>query len=440
MELELSGKNLGGRKMKKLISIALACVLVLGLFSGCGGSEKGSVYYLNFKPEADQAWQDLAAKYTEQTGVEVKIVTAASGTYGDTLTAEMAKSDAPTLFQCGNAQELESWDEYCMDLSDTSFVKELSTDEFNMYNDEGALKCVGYCYEAFGIITNKALLAKAGYKVEDIKNFETLKAIAEDIHARADELGFDAFSSAGLDPSSSWRFSGHLINMPLFYEYRDHNITKQPATITGEYLDNFRNVWDMYINNSAADPSSLTTSTGDESSGEFKAGKAVFYQNGTWEFAGLVDAGMNPDDLTMIPIYCGVEGEENSGLCCGTGNYWCINAKASKADIQATEDFLYWVVTSDEGTQMLAEQLGPIPFKNAKLSPNVFFNDAAAYTEAGNYNVSWATNDTPNVDSFRATLVTALAEYAADQTDANWQKVVTAVVDGWATEYAVEHG
>ena len=38
---------------------------------------------------------------------------------------------------------------------------------------------------------------------------------------------------------------------------------------------------------------------------------------------------MNPDDLTMIPIYCGVEGEEKAGLCCGTENCWAINKNAS---------------------------------------------------------------------------------------------------------------
>ena len=177
-------------------------------------AEGGSVYYLNFKPEADAAWQELAALYTEQTGVEVKVVTAASGTYSDTLTAEMAKDEAPTLFQCGNAQGLLDWGDYCLDLTGTDFANELTTNDFNLYDEAGALKAAGYCYEAFGIIVNKALLAEAGYAVEDIKDFASLKAIAEDIHARSAELGFDAFSAAGLEGSSSWRFSGHLANMP----------------------------------------------------------------------------------------------------------------------------------------------------------------------------------------------------------------------------------
>ena len=451
--------------MKKLIALLLACVMVLGL-AACGSKNEtpstqgttaategetettaateaapaasGSVYYLNFKPEADQAWQDLAKLYTEKTGVEVKVVTAASGTYGDTLTAEMAKTDAPTLFQVSNTLGLADWDDYCMDLSGTAILDQLSTTDFYMYNTDGVLKAIGYCCETFGIITNKALLAEAGYSVDDIKDFASLKAVADDIHARSAELGFDAFSSAGLDSSSSWRFSGHLANLPLFYEFRDDNVLAQPATITGAYLDNFRNIWDLYITDSAADPVTLPTSTGDESRAEFTEGKAVFFQNGTWEYANLIGAGMSADDLTMLPIYCGVEGEEKAGLCTGSENYWVINSKASAEDIQATIDFLVWVVTSDEGTTMMAEQFGQVPFKNAKTPENVFTKDAIKAVNDGKYAVTWAFVHTPNVDNWRATVVTALAAYSADQTDDNWAKVVEAFVDGWAYEYNMQ--
>ena len=444
--------------MKKALTLLLTLAMTLSL-AACGAkkeeapatsapaassapaaTEAGSVYYLNFKPEADQAWQDLAKLYTEQTGVEVKVVTAAGGNYSDTLTAEMAKSDAPTLFQCGNAQGLLDWNDYCYDLTGTAVLNEMTTSDFNLTDENGAVKAIGYCYEAFGIIVNTALLEQAGYTLADITNFETLKAVAEDIHARSAELGFDAFSSAGLDGSSSWRFSGHLANMPLYYEFRDDGVTAQPATITGAYLDNYRAIWDLYINNASIATNSLPTATGDMSSGEFKEGKAVFYQNGTWEFAGLVEAGIPAENLAMIPIYCGVEGEEKAGLACGTENCWAVNAKASEADIQATLDFIYWVVTSEEGTAMMAKEFGPIPFKNAAESENVFFNDANEYMANGNYTVTWAFNHTPNVDSWRATVVTALAAYSADQSDANWANVVSAFVDGWAYEYSVQNG
>ena len=448
--------------MKKFLALLLALVMVFAL-AACGepatdpsdapsggddtqtsdapeggdSTATGSVYYLNFKPEADAAWQELAALYTEQTGVTVKVVTAASGEYRSTLTAEMDKSDMPTLFQCGNQAGLDTWGDYCYDLTDTAVYKEMTTDDFNLFGENGEVYCIGYCYEAFGIIVNTALLAEAGYELSDITNFESLKSIAEDITARhaTGELAFAAFSSSGLDSSSSWRFSGHLANMPLFYEFRDDGVTSQPATITGAYLDNFKMIWDLYVANSDTAPAQLTTATSDQSKAEFGEGKAVFYQNGSWEYDSLVnDFGMDPANLAMIPIYCGVEGEEDAGLCCGTENCWAVNAKASEEDIQATLDFMYWVVTSEEGTTMMAEQFGPIPFKNAKESSNVFFNNANEYIADGKYTVTWAFNYTPNVDTWRAAVVAALTQYTVG--GGSWDDVVTAFVQGWATQYA----
>ena len=455
--------------MKKYLAILIAVLMMVSLF-GCQSSIEpeateapvttettapeatateapataaaGSVYYLNFKPEADAAWQTLAAKYTELTGVPVTVVTAASGTYSETLTAEMDKGDAaPTLFQCGNQAGLDTWGDYCLDLTGSAVYNEMTTNDFNLFGENGEVYCIGYCYEAFGIIVNKALLEEAGYTLADITDFASLKAVAEDITARhqSGELGFAAFTSSGMDGSSSWRFSGHLANMPLYYEFRDDGVTAQPATITGAYLDNFKNIWDLYINNSDTDPTQLASATGDQAEAEFGDGKAVFYQNGTWEYSNLTAAdkfAMDPANLAMIPIYCGVEGEDKAALCCGTENCWAVNSQASEENIKATLDFMYWVVTSDEGTQMMAEQFGPIPFKSAKETENVFFNDANTYLANGNYVVTWAFNYTPNVDTWRAGVVAALTQYSAGT--GSWDDVVTAFVQGWATQYAAQ--
>lgn len=422
---------------RKLFSVALCATMVAGLFAGCGNSSssdkssaKGSVYWLNFKPEADEALQDIAKTYEKEKGVKVKVVTAASGNYNSTLTSEMGKSAAPTLFVVGNQAAVKTWDDYCIDLKDTDVYKELSTDAFNLKDADGKVCSIGYCYESFGIIVNKKLLKEAGYEVTDIKDFASLKSVAEDIHKRADKLGFDAFTSSGMDDSSSWRFTGHLANMPLFYEGRDEGWTEAPSEIKGTYLDNYKNIWDLYINNSKYDKNSLATG-GYDAEAEFMNGEAVFYQNGTWEYDKLKKS-ISDDDMQMIPIYCGVEGEEKAGLCSGTENCWAVNAKASKADQKATLEFMKWLVTAEEGTKVMAEQFGAIPYKNAADSGNVFLKNANDLLEAGNYNVDWTFNYTPNVDEWRASLVSAMNKYDAG---GSWDDVKTAFVQGWATQY-----
>ena len=424
---------------KKLLSVALCATMVAGLLAGCGSSSKsdkassdskGSVYWLNFKPEADEALQGIAKTYEKENGVKVKVVTAASGNYNSTLTSEMGKSAAPTLFVVGNQAAVKTWDDYCIDLKDTDVYKELSTDAFNLKDENGKVASMGYCYESYGIIVNKKLLKKAGYEITDIKDFASLKSVAEDIHKRADKLGFDAFTSSGLDDASAWRFTGHLANMPLFYEGRDDGWKEAPAEIKGTYLENFKNVWDLYINNSKYDKKTLATG-GYDAEAEFKKGEAVFYQNGTWEYDALKKS-ISDDDMQMIPIYCGVEGEEKAGLCSGTENCWAVNAKASKADQKATLEFMKWLVTSKEGTKVMAEQFGAIPYKKAADSGNVFLKNANDLLEAGNYNVDWAFNYTPNVDEWRASLVAAMNKYDAG---GSWDDVKTAFVQGWATQY-----
>ena len=265
--------------MKKLFIVLLvATVALTGLFAQSASEESsanGSVYWLNFKPESDATLQELAKLYTEKTGVSVKVVTAASGTYNETLTAEMDKASAPTLFVVGNQAAVDTWGDYCYDLTGTKIAGELNTDAYNLYAADGKLASIGYCYETFGIIANEELLQKAGHSVSEIKDFASLKAVAEDIHARANELGFDAFTSSGMDGSSSWRFSGHLANAALYYECRDDKWTEAPATIKGTYLDNFKNIWDLYINNSAYDPATLATG-GYDAEAEFGKKEAAF--------------------------------------------------------------------------------------------------------------------------------------------------------------------
>ena len=435
--------------MKKVFALLLSLTLCVGLLSACGGSKTetpassgesgsstatGSVYYLNFKPEQDEAWQNLAKAYTEETGVPVTVVTAASGTYEQTLMSEIAKSNPPTLFQVNGPVGLANWKDYCYDLTGSDVLGQLTSEDFALKDGDATLG-IAYVIESYGIITNKTLLAKAGYSVDDIKSFADLKKVAEDITARKDELGFAAFSSTGMDGSSDWRFKTHLANLPIYFEYQADGIGTTDA-IKGTYLDNYKAIFDLYINNSTCDPAVLSGKTGDDSRNEFLAGEAVFFQNGSWEYGNLVgDGKFTDDDLQMIPIYIGVGDEANQGLCTGTENYWCVNNSASAENIQATLDFMNWCVTSETGTKAMANDMGfVIPFKAAQESPNLFVKQDAAYTAEGKTPVSWNFPTMPS-ENWKNEVGNALTAYAAGT--GTWDAVVSAFVDGWASEYAL---
>lgn len=463
---------------KKLVSILLCASVISTLLAGCGSdgsstsdgattntndtaadnssanaatdnnasqpasSGEGAVYYLNFKPEQDAQWQELAVAYTQETGVPVTVITAASGTYEQQLKSEMAKTEAPTLFQVNGPVGMAVWKDYCYDLKDSELYSHVKSDDF-VLKEGDAVTGIAYVIETYGLIYNKTLLADYcaldGAVIADaseINSFDKLKAVADDIQARKDELGVEgAFTSAGMDSSSDWRFKTHLANLPVYYEYQDKGIGSTDA-IEGKYLANYKQMWDLYITDSTCAPTLLSSKTGDDAAAEFATGAAVFYQNGTWAYGDITQDDLTDEDLGMLPIYIGAPGEENQGLCTGSENYWCVNKNASEANIQATLDFLNWVVTSDTGRNSMANDMGFVTpfstFDDGYTASNPLLDAAAAYIADGKTSVAWTFTTMPS-EEWKNGVGNALLEYA--QGTGDWSAVETAFVDGWKTEY-----
>ncbi len=478
------------KKSGKLVACMMSLAMTAGALSGCGSSSSttakennpteaetaaqttaaevteaedteektssgsGSVYMLNFKPETDEAWQQLASDYESETGVEVTVLTAADGQYNTTLQSEMAKDSAPTIFNVGNSSAAQTWDDYTYDMSGTELYSHL-TDKSLVVSYNGKISAVANCYEAYGIIYNKkiindyATLDGAVIKsADEINSLDKLEAVATDINNRIDEINeaFDyeltgAFASAGLDDGSSWRFSGHLANLPLYYEFKDDgcDLIAGEAEIDGKYMDNFKRVWDMYVNTSAADPKTLNSGSYNAET-EFGMEEAVFYQNGDWEFSPLTNPEngylVTADDIGMLPIYFGVD-DANEGLCVGTENYWAINAKVDQEDIDASLEFLNWCITSDEGRDTITNTMGLAApydtFTGEYETQNVFKKDANKLMADGKTSVAWSFNATPNVDDWRHGVVTALTAYTDGSGD--WDAVKDAFVTGWVDQW-----
>lgn len=461
---------------KKLVSLMLVAAMAATMAAGCGSnngnkndaadnsgstteestddsqeeskddsqaaSGDGAVYYLNFKPEQADQWKALAETYTEQTGVPVTVETAASGTYESTLKSEMAKEEAPTLFQVNGPVGLASQADYCYDLKESALYKNLKSDDFALIADSGEVQGIAYVIETYGLIYNKKLLADYcaldGAKIKDaseINSFAKLKEVADDMQAKKDDLGINgAFTSAGMDSSSDWRFKTHLANLPIYYEYQADGIETTDA-IKGTYLDNYKNMWDLYITDSTVEPTMLSSMTGEDAAAEFAMGEAVFYQNGTWAYNDIKDNEVADEDLGMLPIYIGVEGEENQGLCTGSENYWCVNKNASQEDIDATLAFVEWVITSDEGRTSFRDEMGFVTpfstFTDEYQPANPLVAASQEDIDAGHATVAWCFTTMPS-ENWKNGVGSALLEYA--QGTGEWDAVKTAFVDGWAAE------
>jgi raffinose/stachyose/melibiose transport system substrate-binding protein len=440
------------KKLKRLTALALSAIMSTAILTGCSSSDDtsgddsvGSVYYLNFKPESEEQWKQIAADYEAETGVKVKVVTAASGTYEQTLKSEIVKKDAPTLFQINGPVGYEAWKDYTADLKDTQLYSSLLNQDMAITDGDGVYG-IPYVEEGYGIIYNNAIMEKYfaldGAKVtsiDEINNFTIFKEVTEDMQAKKEQLGIDGvFASTSLLPGEEWRWQTHLANLPIYYEYKDKDITNADE-IEFTYSDNFKNIFDLYINNSTCAPSLLGSKTVSDSMAEFALGKAAMVQNGNWGWSQIAEVEGNTvkaEDVKFMPIYTGVEGEETQGLCIGTENFFAINSQASEADQLASIEFVEWLFTSETGKNHVTNELGFIApfatFNDDETPQDPLAQEVLRYLGNSDlYNVDWNFVSFPS-QTFKDNFGSALLEYCNG--NMKWEDVKNLVVEQWASE------
>jgi raffinose/stachyose/melibiose transport system substrate-binding protein len=441
---------------RKLVFVLAALVLLSGFVMAGGSrasnSDSGSVYFLNFKPEQDAAYQAIAKEYTEKTGVPVKVVTAASGTYEQQLRSEIAKQDAPTIFQINGPVGYANWRNYTADLKNSAIYSHLA-DKALAITENGGVYGIPFVIEGYGIIVNNKIVnayaALPGAKIkslDEIKNFATLKAVVEDMQSKKAQLGIDGvFASTSLLPGEDWRWQTHLANVPIYYEFRDNKVDLSSeaatATIKFQYAQNFQNIWDLYLNNSTVAPAMTGSKTVDDAMAEFALGKAVMVQNGNWAYgqiAGVAGNTVKPEDVRFIPIYTGMPGEETQGICIGSENFFCINKNASAANQQASLDFIEWLYTSPEGKAHVSKDLGFIvpfdTFTDAEKPTDPLATQVMAWSaNTAVSNIPWNFTVFPS-QQFKDDFGANLLLYAQGQTNA--AAVRDGVIKGWAAEKA----
>jgi len=438
---------LGGSAAIALAATLAACSNGSGGGSGSDSdSAEGSVYFLNFKPEAEAAFKTIAEAYKAKTGVTVKVVTAASGTYEQTLQSEVAKSDAPTIFNINGPVGLATWKDYALDLSDTDFVKALTDSSMALTDDSGTVYGSPLATEGYGLIYNGAILDKyfatdgaKATSVDEIKGFDKLKEVVEDMQAKKADLGIDGvFASTSLAPGEDWRWQTHLANYPVYYEFRDKKVT-DTSDLELTYSDNYKDIFDLYINNSTIAPSETSAKTVSDSMAEFALGKAAFVQNGNWAWSQISEVEGNTvkeEDIHFMPIYVGVEGEDKSGIALGTENYLSVNSQVSEASQKASIDFLNWLFTDAEGAKLLTDN------SVVSMAPYSAFTDLAPADPLGKevvdymsnselYPINWVFQTFPSQD-FKDQLGQHLAQYAAGSED--WDAVKDYFVSEWKAE------
>ncbi|MCI5606132.1 MAG: ABC transporter substrate-binding protein [Spirochaetia bacterium] len=413
--------------------------------------KKGTVRYLNFKPEVASIYQELAAEYEKETGVKVIVETAANNAYESTLATKMSTKQAPTLFQINGPRGYANWADYCADLSETELYKHL-TDKSLAVTNKGKVYGIPYVVEGYGIIYNKAITDKyfalstknTPYKsMDEVNNFAKLKEVADDMQKNAAALGIKgAFASTSLKAGEDWRWQTHLANLPVYYEFKNNNVdltSDATKAIKFQYSKEFQNIMDLYLNDSVIPAKNVGVKTVTDSMSEFALEECAFVQNGNWawgQIAGTPGNKVKAENVKYLPIYTGVAGEEGQGLCVGTENFYCINKKASKADQKATADFIYWLYSSKIGKNYVTNKLGFIaPFDtfadNEKPTDPLAVEILNWMSKPGITSVSWNFTLFPS-QTFKDNFGASLLKYA--QGNKSWDDVTKDVVADWKRE------
>jgi raffinose/stachyose/melibiose transport system substrate-binding protein len=416
----------------------------------------GEVYFLNFKPEVAETYAKIAEEYKKETGVTLKVVTAAAGTYEQTLKSEVAKSDAPVLFQINGPVGYAAWKDYTADLANTELYKHLSDKNLAVTDGAGVFG-IPYVIEGYGIIYNNAIMDKYfatdGAKAKsmaDVNNFATLKAVVEDMTAKKDTLGIGGvFCSTSLKPGEDWRWQTHLADVPIFYEFRDNKVDiKDPAAtmeVKFQYAENFKNIFDLYINNSTVAPTLLGSKSVDDSMAEFALGQCAMVQNGNWawgQISGVDGNTVKAEDVKFMPIYTGMPGEEKQSINVGTENFFSINKQVSAEKQKLAEDFIWWLFSSPAGKSFITNDLKFIApfdtFADNEKPTDPLAREVIRYVSNHDlYNVAWYFLVFPG-QTFKNDFGAALLKYA--QGSMPWADVQQLFINEWKSEKAKTGG
>lgn len=336
----------------------------------------GQVRILNKDPQLQTAWETLAAEYSELSGADVQVLS--------------GEDDAtPTLLQVADETQLP---ESCVDLSDTAALAQLASWSLTLRDDAGRVCAIASEIEIFGLVYNSTLLAKTSHTRADIQSFEDLTEVVYAITDRKQKLGFSAFTRV----------------VP------NEHLALQLAPVITEA----RNLVDLIINNTTADPLALEENTQPDALQDFLNGKAVFFLAGSREHETL--AAIGTENMGVMPVYMGMENEETQSLCVTAHSYWCVDQSATELDVQATVDFLNFLVQPRADGTVPVDDFGRVtPYRQAVYVSNmlesVFRSDLAAGREPLVYRRG------PVPDG----LVEALVAYAGNPSDQNWEAVVT---------------
>lgn len=339
---------------KRAIGFLLASTLSLGLI-GCSGKESGSdsskadnpskeltISIFQSKNSIIDQLEDMAAEYTELTGIKVEILGAPGENYLDNLRGKLTGKQGPTIFTVSEGTQLDILHSYLCDLSEEPYVSEIAEGMGLEY--EGTLLGIPQAVEGYGMVCNDDLFGDT-----ELKDFDSFQKFAEELSAK--DVSLVELSD------NSYFMLGHILNTPFAMQedYRAYleklNAGEVKMSETPEFIE-----WAKFmevIRDTSGNPMGITY---DDQAADFMTGKAASIHQGNWVWLQFADYEAGFDiSLRPFPLM------GNEKICVGIPNAWVVNNQKSEEEIEAGKDFLEWMFTSERGQHYITEEFKFIP-------------------------------------------------------------------------------
>lgn len=369
-------------KSKKAIGMILTAMMITGIFTGCGSTDSQStgstasgsdeqvtVDIFQNKNEISDALQAAIDQYeSENPNVTINLETVGGSDYASSLKAKMLGNDPVEIFTLGGPDDIASYQEYLEPLTDEEWVSHVTAGGCDNVTVDGQVYGLPLAVEGYGLIYNKKIFKAAGIDASTLTSYDAINQAFADLQSQIDSGALaDQFpvleAVEEYAAKESWIVGLHTNNVALSQEFGSAAKAFESQTINYTYGDQLKDLLDLETRyTSSRDNLSLLNSVdyATQVGGGLAIERVAVIQQGNWispEISNVSEELLQ--DLGILPIP--LKGVVEDSIAVGVSNYWCVNSKSSDAEKAAAKDFLNWLYQSDEGKNIVINELSLIP-------------------------------------------------------------------------------
>nr|WP_295280511.1 ABC transporter substrate-binding protein [uncultured Blautia sp.] len=439
--------------MKKAISTILTAAMVAGMMTGCGsaggstntqesaGSSAGDdqvvIDVFQNKNEISDALQAAIDTYEEKNpNVKINLETVGGSDYASSLKAKMLGNDPVEIFTLGGPDDIASYQEYLEPLTDQEWVSHVTAGGVDNVTVDGEVYGLPLAIEGYGLIYNKKIFEAAGIDASTLTTYDAIDKAFADLQKQIDE-GKLAEEFPVLEAveeyaaKESWIVGLHTNNVALSQEFKSAANAFNSKTVAYTYGDQLKDLIDLETKyTSSKDNLSLLNSVdySTQVGGGLAIERVAVVQQGNWISSEVSNVSEDVlDNLGILPIP--LKGVVEDSIAVGVSNYWCVNSKSSDAEKKAAKDFLNWLYQSDEGKEIVVNNLGFIPafdnYDNVSIS-DPLSAEVKRYVDAGK-TIPWVFSGQPS--GWDSKVAANIQNYLAGSM--TWDEVIAQNISDW---------